>query len=199
MDDRQLTGSRVKELRLNHHESQAQVAEALGVDTQTVGRWERGENRAPTRHLSTLADRWTVPLDYLTGETNIADLAEFYLSEAAKAESAEAQHLAEVQAEHARIKSLFRQCGFCYDDLSESALYDFASIEGANVDPRVLEALQQGRLVRLTDLACPDVPPAYFNSEELQALFGKLHDVVAFECFKQRSKSKKGVSTRGNS
>lgn len=43
--------------------TQATIAEELGVDTETVGRWERGEREPKTWQLSQLVEKYDLPPD----------------------------------------------------------------------------------------------------------------------------------------
>lgn len=198
MLDMSKVGPRIKEQRKAHKESQSTVAEAVGVDPQTVGRWERGENKPPIERLDALAHRWNVPLEYLTGESGQADLALFYEEQARLADRAEAQMAAERMAERERLRSLFEKCRFCYEDLEGSPFADFIDVVGGPGDPIAREALHQGRFYRLTSIDGSGLPPIYFSKGELSALLDALHHTIAFECFKRWQAQEKERAAYGN-
>lgn len=62
---------RFAELREEHHLTQAQLAERLGMATQTMSTWEQGLRTPPVEKLEMLADFYGVSTDYLLGRTDI--------------------------------------------------------------------------------------------------------------------------------
>ena len=48
--------------------SRSQVAEAIGVTTETIGRWERGESEPTRTYLISMARAYGVSIDQLVGE-----------------------------------------------------------------------------------------------------------------------------------
>ena len=48
--------------------SRSQVAEAIGVTAETIGRWERGESEPTRAHLISMARAYGVSIDQLVGE-----------------------------------------------------------------------------------------------------------------------------------
>lgn len=61
---------RVRQLRKEKKETQAQVAEAIGIRPRHYQRFELGENLPGYANLIALADHFDVSLDYLTGRTD---------------------------------------------------------------------------------------------------------------------------------
>ena len=61
---------RIKELRVEGHLTQAQVAKEMGVTASTVTRWELGIQEPDYSTLARLADFYKVTTDYLLGLTN---------------------------------------------------------------------------------------------------------------------------------
>jgi transcriptional regulator with XRE-family HTH domain len=189
VNERNVTGERIRELRKRNRETQEQLAETVNRDSSlTISRWEKGQNTPHPDCLELLAEHWNVPLEYLTGETDISDRVAFYEQRATAAQSAAEKRIAEEQAEQASMKTLFKKCGFQFDDLPLSAILDFAGVDGFISTPPDMEAASQGRQFRLSNLNDPDFPPAYFSSSELRVLLERLHDMIAFECFTQRQK-----------
>ena len=61
---------RVRQLRKEKKETQAQVAAAIGLQERYYQRFELGENLPSYGNLIALADYFEVSLDYLTGRTD---------------------------------------------------------------------------------------------------------------------------------
>ena len=58
---------RIRELRIDHDKSQAQIALLLGTSKNQVGKYERGEQEMPIKHLLTLCEYYKVSADYILG------------------------------------------------------------------------------------------------------------------------------------
>jgi transcriptional regulator with XRE-family HTH domain len=65
-----ILGERVKELRKSKNLLQKQLAEILGLKSDTVIRLENGTRRPSLDKLIMLADYFDVSLDYLVGRTD---------------------------------------------------------------------------------------------------------------------------------
>lgn len=61
---------RLRQLRKEKKETQAQVAVAIGLQERNYQRFELGENLPSYGNLIALADHFEVTLDYLTGRTD---------------------------------------------------------------------------------------------------------------------------------
>ena len=61
---------RMKELRSERGETQAGVAEAIGMTTRQYQRYEAGNQKPGLDYLMALADHFEVTLDYLAGRTD---------------------------------------------------------------------------------------------------------------------------------
>ena len=61
---------RLRRLREDHDKSQAQIAVVLGTTTNQVGKYERGEQEMPIKHLITQCDYYKVSADYVLGLPN---------------------------------------------------------------------------------------------------------------------------------
>ena len=61
---------RLRQLRTEKKETQAQVAAAIGLQERNYQRFELGENLPSYANLISLADHFEVSLDYLTGRTD---------------------------------------------------------------------------------------------------------------------------------
>lgn len=57
----------IRNLRVDHDLTQAQVAEILGSTKNQVGKYERGEQELPIRHLVALCNYYHVSADYILG------------------------------------------------------------------------------------------------------------------------------------
>ena len=58
---------RLRNLRTDRELSQAQIAIILGTNKNQVGKYERGEQELPIRHLITLCNYYGVSADYILG------------------------------------------------------------------------------------------------------------------------------------
>ena len=61
---------RIKKVRLENGLTQQQVAQALGLNSVTYLRYEKGQRQMPLELLPKLADLFYVTLDYLFGRTS---------------------------------------------------------------------------------------------------------------------------------
>ena len=61
---------RIKKVRLENGLTQQQVAQALGLNSVTYLRYEKGQRQIPLELLPKLADLFDVTLDYLFGRTS---------------------------------------------------------------------------------------------------------------------------------
>ena len=57
----------IRDLREDHDLSQAQIAAILGSTKNQVGKYERGEQEMPIKHLITLCEYYHVSADYVLG------------------------------------------------------------------------------------------------------------------------------------
>ena len=58
---------KLRDLRIDHDKSQAQIALVLGTSKNQVGKYERGEQEMPIKHLITLCNYYEVSADYVLG------------------------------------------------------------------------------------------------------------------------------------
>ena len=61
---------RLRELRAEHHYTQVQVADRVGVTKAMISNYERGERTPQIITLMRLADCYQVSMDYLVGRTS---------------------------------------------------------------------------------------------------------------------------------
>ena len=61
---------KIKELREEKHVSQTKLAMDLGLNQNSVSRYENGDRQADYETLIKLADYFNVSLDYLLGRTD---------------------------------------------------------------------------------------------------------------------------------
>lgn len=57
----------IRDLRDDHDLSQSQIALILGTTKNQVGKYERGEQEMPIKHLITLCNYYKVTADYILG------------------------------------------------------------------------------------------------------------------------------------
>lgn len=60
----------IKELRINQHLSQEQLAKKIGVSQKAIDYWERNVNEPKASYILKLADFFEVTTDYLFGRQN---------------------------------------------------------------------------------------------------------------------------------
>lgn len=69
---RKLIGARIKALRSQNAKTQAEVAEAVGCEVTTLGRYERGESAPDGEQLVKMAIFFSVsPMELLPGEIDV--------------------------------------------------------------------------------------------------------------------------------
>lgn len=61
---------RLKDLREDADETQANIAEYLGISQQHYSQYERGERELPMHLFIMLANKYNASLDYMAGLTN---------------------------------------------------------------------------------------------------------------------------------
>ncbi len=59
--------TKIKNLRIDHDKTQADIAKILGTTKNQVGKYERGEQDMNIRHLVTLCQYYGVSADYILG------------------------------------------------------------------------------------------------------------------------------------
>lgn len=64
-----ILSEKITKLRKKHGETQAGLADALGVSNRTVSKWENAESEPDCTMLIALADRYSVSVDELLGHT----------------------------------------------------------------------------------------------------------------------------------
>lgn len=64
---------RLKELRLNHKLTQKNIADFLGITESGYGYYEQGRNEPSIGILKKLSEKYSVSIDYLTGQTDNPD------------------------------------------------------------------------------------------------------------------------------
>lgn len=57
----------LRDLRTDHDLTQAQVAEILNTTKNQVGKYERGEQEMPVKHVAALCAYYKVSADYVLG------------------------------------------------------------------------------------------------------------------------------------
>ena len=67
------TADRIKQLRKKKGVSQSELAEAIGVKTNTVSTWERGTRKPDVEALNLLSEYFEVSFEYLLGNSDKED------------------------------------------------------------------------------------------------------------------------------
>ena len=58
---------KIRDLRIDQDKSQSEIAIILGTTKNQVGKYERGEQEMPIKHLITLCNYYGVSADYILG------------------------------------------------------------------------------------------------------------------------------------
>lgn len=58
---------KIRDLRTDHDKTQAQIALILGTTKNQIGKYERGEQEMPIKHLLTLCEYYQVSADFILG------------------------------------------------------------------------------------------------------------------------------------
>lgn len=58
---------KIRDLRIDNDLTQAQIAQLLNTSKNQIGKYERGEQELPVRHLVALAQFYNVSTDYILG------------------------------------------------------------------------------------------------------------------------------------
>lgn len=61
---------RLKGIRKDRKETQADTAQIIGIDQRQYSRYENGKNELPIRYLIELCKHWDVSADYILGLTD---------------------------------------------------------------------------------------------------------------------------------
>lgn len=169
------TARRIKQLRENHRETQKDIGNVIYCSAITVARFEKGERGISLDILKLLAKHWNVPVPYLTGETDKTTLLEYYQ----ELDEAESQGLEEesnrLKSERAKLDNFFSLCKFTYQNIFDEPSNCFLSV----IDPDAANAPH-----KLISNISPNIN-SFFTDEELKDLFTKVHELIAFECFKK--------------
>lgn len=182
-----ITAERIYQQRKTHRESQVYLATVIGFEAQKVGRVERKEVGIDRESLVKLAEHWNIPVQYLTGETDLMDCTAYRLTAEALASET---YYAEEEARRIKLENFFSPCGLTYEYL-DGAQYDFIGIGKSTVEDAELErAIHANKRHRLT---AHDIGVStYCNDDELQELFSRVchvvHDAVVYECFCKKHK-----------
>jgi transcriptional regulator with XRE-family HTH domain len=86
MENQNISGKRIKSLRLEKGLSQEEVAQAIGVTKSTISKYERGENEPGMAVAADLASFFNVSMNYIAGTTDekqtlsLGELEDLFLS-----------------------------------------------------------------------------------------------------------------------
>ena len=58
---------KIRDLRNDHDLSKGQIAEIIGTTKNQIGKYERGEQEMPIKHLISLCNYYGVSADYVLG------------------------------------------------------------------------------------------------------------------------------------
>lgn len=69
-----MSENRIKELRIAHHLTQKEAAEALGYHTTTYARWEQEVHQIKLIDAINISKFYNVSIDYIAGLTDIPNI-----------------------------------------------------------------------------------------------------------------------------
>lgn len=73
---------RLRQLRIEHNLTQAEIAKAIGVSSATIGNYEQGTREPRNNEMrQKLADYFNVSVDYLMNKENVSKVSEELLHE----------------------------------------------------------------------------------------------------------------------
>lgn len=159
-----VTAQRIYQLRQQHRETQSELAQAVLTTKSSVSRWESGRRGVDPKTLLRLAEHFGVLPEYLAGETDIKDDDEAFRREqdekiAQGFNAAIEKH--EYGIRRTRLEKLFSFCGFNYHDHFDRELLHILSDESALVSA------------------------VTFTDAEIDTLLSRIHDLIAFECYRK--------------
>lgn len=167
----------------NSKVSQETMAAIIGKSRSTLVRCERGELgkkgeiKLKDTDLALFARLVGVCVPYILGETDIADPVEYEM-QLDKEEDEALASIEEYRLEKIKqYETLFKLCGFQYENIEHKAEYDFcAFFEGVPYYEGPHKLTEQN--------AAGDTAALYLSDDELEKLKDRLGDTVAFECFR---------------
>lgn len=139
-----IAADRIKEQRLKHREKQSDVGALLGTKTMpytatSIGRYENKKRGIPTEHLKKLAAHWNVPVQYLTGETDISDPI-VYASETGN-------YNQNVRIKIIKLQNYFNFCGFDYEYLLQDQGKHLITDQSGEIEETALTDAQLSALM----------------------------------------------------
>lgn len=66
-------GERLKQVRIENHKTQEEVAKQIKITRATLSRYEKGEIEPPINTVADLANLFNVSLDWIAGNSEIKD------------------------------------------------------------------------------------------------------------------------------
>lgn len=154
--------------------SQEELGAALNFSLSTIKRYESNNPTLGQTTLECIATFFNTTVAYMTGASDIKDPLLYYKSLDDAADYGMSRYETEIQAENERNKNLFAMCGYKYENISRTAVYDFDGIEG----PAVYDGPH-----KLIDPQGVN-ETIYISDDELKNIKRQLGDTVAFECYR---------------
>lgn len=94
----------LKKLRIEHHLTQTELANKLGLSFTTISMYERGQREPDFETLEAIADYFNVDMDYLLGKSSISNKS---LHDVSSPEELELQEYLEELRTRPEMKMLF--------------------------------------------------------------------------------------------
>lgn len=186
------SATRIKSLRKKNRLTQDELAKSIDRSVAMVRHYEKGEYPVPDEVAKSLYRRFGSIPEYWMGLTDAQTRAAF-LAEVEAAEYAVIkEHSAEIEEENTRRRNFFNMCGYQYRDLAES--HD--PVYWAHVWGVALENSEKYQHpvpeYQIIDTNEPETA-MYLGEHDFQELLDKIHDLIAFECWKKQRKQEQSI------
>ncbi len=193
-EQRKVSSRHIKDFRKNVKEwSQEELAENIGVDTQTIGRYERMECSVSNSSAEALAQLSGYIKEYWLGLTECKTEYE-YMEECLDAAATDQGRIIEYQnRKREKIKKLFELCGFGYEDFNDgSAAHDFIEFSGDEAAIAELQhAIENKTPHKITDYSKKRFNHSvYLSDDDLTELTQSINGLVGYFCYMKEIKKK---------
>lgn len=187
LERKKVSSRHLKDFRKNVIKySQAVLAESIGVDTQTIGRYERMESSVSNSSAEALARLSGYIKEYWLGITECKTNDAF--TEECANDAASEQHQEELylRRQREKVKTLFEFCGFGYENMADDK-YDF--IEYSGNETIIAEhrlALENHTPNKITDYSQQFfTAPVFLSNDDLNMLAQNISCLIGYTCYRK--------------
>lgn len=186
-------GVRLKTLREREGLTQSKLAEIIDRSVAQIRNYERGVTPLPQKVAFTISRRYGGIPEYWMGDTDCYTRQEFDIELDRIESEAMAEYHQQEQMGIVRCEAFFSLCGFGYKDMDGDPVYVAQSF-GFDLEGYGDVYIDQHKVF---DINHPE-ETAYFSQDELDAILEKVHDLIAFECWKKQQVIKLQDKTASN-